>query len=237
MLPRAELPDARLPLPRGPVLVLAAHPGEELVGCGGTLALHAAQGDRVEVVIVFDGAGAGGEALAARRRAECLAGGAHLGLEQYEFWDYPEGREPTPEELFFGARLLAQKLEQFAPRTLYLPWAGELRHDQRVLAHGAQLALEMAGRELLVLGCEVWTPLSATRLVDISAVAERKRAALREHRSLPGQRDLEHVALGLSAQRSAFLPAPARYAEAFAPFEVPALALGRARSARPGHAA
>jgi LmbE family N-acetylglucosaminyl deacetylase len=224
MSTRAELPDPAHPLPSGPVLVLAAHPGDELVGCGGTLALHAAQGDRVQVVIVFDGAGSapggaqGREALAQRRRSECLAAGRHLGLEHYEFWDYPEGREPTPEELFFGARLLARKFAELEPRTLYLPWEGERGHDQRVLAQGTQLALEMAGRELLVLGCELWTPLPATRLVDISSVSERKRAALREHRALPGQRDLAQAALGLSAQRSAWLPAPARYAEAFVPF-------------------
>ena len=223
MPPRAEPSDPRHELPSGPVLVLAAHPGDELVGCGGTLALHAAQGDRVQVVIVFDGAGsargaAAREALAQRRREECLAAGKHLGLERYEFWDYPEGQEPTPEELFFGARLLAQKLAELEPRTLYLPWQGEQGHDQRVLAQGTQLALEMAGRELLVLGCEVATPLPATRLVDISSVSERKRAALRELRALPGQSDLSRVALGLSAQRSAWLPAPARYAEAFVPF-------------------
>ena len=241
MLPLPLLPDAHLPLPRGPVLVLAAHPGDELVGCGGTLALHVAQGDSVHVVIAFDGAGAAGrgarESLAARRRAECLAGGAHLGLFEYEFWDYPEGREPTPEELFFGARMLCGRLGELSPRTLYLPWAGELRHDQRVLAQGAQLALEMAACKLAVFGCEVWTPLPATRVVDISGVWEQKRAALREHRSLPGQRDLAHVALGNSAQRSAWLPTPALYAEAFAPFDAPAEQRGRVRLQRPGHAA
>lgn len=239
--PRPDQPSSDLPLPPGPVLLLAAHPGDELVGCGGTLALHERQGDCVQVVVVFDGAGAAGrgaaqrELLAARRRSECLAGGRHLALERYEFWDYPEGREPTPDELFFGARLLAGRLSEFAPRTLYVPWDGEERHDQRVLAQAVRLALEMAGSPLLVLGYEVWTPLRATRVVDISSVWEAKHSALREHRSLPGHRDLAHLALGLSAQRSSALPAHALYAEAFAPFgEVVELAGARRR---PGHAA
>jgi N-acetylglucosamine malate deacetylase 1 len=218
MSARPSPPRSDLPLPSGPVLVLAAHPGDELVGCGGTLALHAARGERVHVVIVFDGAGAGGaaaqrESLAARRRAECLAGGRHLGLESYEFWDYPEGREPTPDELFFGARLLAGRITELEPRTLYVPWEGEQRHDQRVLAQGTQLALEMAERSPTVLGYEVWTALGAMQLVDITSVRAAKQAALREHRSLPGPRDL------------------ARSAEAFAPFA------GNALPLRPGHAA
>jgi LmbE family N-acetylglucosaminyl deacetylase len=241
MPPLSELPETDLPLPRGPVLVLAAHPGDELVGCGGTLALHAARGERVQVVIAFDGAGparrGARESLAARRRTECLAAARHLGLEHYEFWDYPEGREPTPEELFFGARLLAGRLAELAPRTLYVPWAGELGHEQRLLARGTQLALEMGECAPELVGYEVWTPLAARRVVDISDVSEQKRAALAEHRSQPGQRDLVHLGLGLSAQRSRWLPAGARYGEAFAPWVAGAREPLRARRARPGAAA
>ena len=41
--------------PRERVLVLAPHPDDEVLGCGGTILLHAAQGDAVHVVIAFDG--------------------------------------------------------------------------------------------------------------------------------------------------------------------------------------
>lgn len=37
------------------VLVLAAHPDDELLGCGGTIALHAARGDTVTAVIACEG--------------------------------------------------------------------------------------------------------------------------------------------------------------------------------------
>src|SRR5438105_5298287 len=49
------------PLPWGPavskrrVLVIAAHPDDELLGCGGTVALHTKGGDRVTSVIVCEG--------------------------------------------------------------------------------------------------------------------------------------------------------------------------------------
>jgi len=39
------------------VLCVAPHPDDEVIGCGGALALHAARGDRVRVVVVSDGAG------------------------------------------------------------------------------------------------------------------------------------------------------------------------------------
>lgn len=37
------------------VLVVSAHPGDTVIGCGGALALHAARGDSVKVLVVGDG--------------------------------------------------------------------------------------------------------------------------------------------------------------------------------------
>jgi LmbE family N-acetylglucosaminyl deacetylase len=216
--PRAALvPDS------GRVLVFAAHPGDELVGLGGTLALHAEQEDPVHVIVAFDGRTrdprglhAGAE-LAERRRAEALAGGARIGLTDFEFWDYPEGREPTPDELFFAARLFAERIRELQPRTLYAPWIGEGEQDQRTLARAALLALEMAERELAAWGYELCTPLAAARVIDITPVWERKRAAIEAHSSRLIHGDLAHRTLGLNAQRSTWLGPGARYGEAFSP--------------------
>ena len=38
------------------VLVVAAHPDDEVLGCGGTIARHAEAGDQVQVLIVAEGA-------------------------------------------------------------------------------------------------------------------------------------------------------------------------------------
>ena len=42
-------------MPHKRVLVIAAHPDDELLGCGGTVALHTANGDEVTSVIVCEG--------------------------------------------------------------------------------------------------------------------------------------------------------------------------------------
>ena len=38
------------------VLIVAAHPDDEALGCGGTIACHADAGDHVQVLIVAEGA-------------------------------------------------------------------------------------------------------------------------------------------------------------------------------------
>src|SRR5712671_3328111 len=81
--PASDSKPKRL-LPRGKamskrrVLVIAAHPDDELLGCGGTVALHTQRGDAVVSVIACEGEslrygpGGVGQADHMRRAAETL---------------------------------------------------------------------------------------------------------------------------------------------------------------------
>ena len=43
------------------VLIVAAHPDDEVLGCGGTIARHVAEGDDVNILIVAEGATSRGD--------------------------------------------------------------------------------------------------------------------------------------------------------------------------------
>jgi len=225
---RAPLPETLSRPPRGRVLFFAPHADDDVIGCGGTLAMHVAQGDPVRVVIAFDGRRGDPEerhdprAYVARRRAEALRAGGLLGLSDYVFWGYPEGHEPSPAELLDAARRVAAAVREFAPETVYAPWVGENHVDHHVLARGVRLGLALARHAGEAWGYEVWTPLVPTRIVDVSEVHARKRAALCEHVS-----QLEEIegflekALAISAQRAMYLAPEARHGEAFRPLGAP----------------
>jgi LmbE family N-acetylglucosaminyl deacetylase len=224
---RAPLPRALARPPRGRVLLLAPHADDDVLGAGGTCALHAEQGDPVHVIVAYDGLEGDPERrferaeLAARRQREARAGGAHLGLRDYEFLQYPEGHLPAPHQLLEAARGLAERVRALAPDTVYAPWAGEHHLDHHVLARAARLALALAGFRGAAWGYEVWTPLVPTVVVDVTPVHARKVAALKEHASQLAYLDLLHRALGLGAQRAMYLSKEARYGEAFAPLGEP----------------
>ena len=61
------------PPPGGPsgrcVLIVAAHPDDEILGCGGIAARHAAAGDRVAALILAEGATARQRAHDIKREA------------------------------------------------------------------------------------------------------------------------------------------------------------------------
>lgn len=89
-----------------------AHPDDEAIACGGTMARAAAEGHRVVLVVatrgehgeVEDGFLAPGETLAERRTAETLAAASVLGAAQVEFLGYRDsGMMGTPENAAPGS--------------------------------------------------------------------------------------------------------------------------------------
>jgi len=225
----------RAPLPRvvsrpasGGVLLFAPHADDDIIGPGGTAHHHVQQGDEVHVVVVYDGVAGDPEGrfdeaeLRLVRQREARAGGRHLGLSDYEFWDYPEGHDPGREEFGAAVERVASCVREHAPATVYAPWVGEHHIDHHVLARVVRAALKRAQFDGQAWGYEVWTPLVPTLIVDITEVYELKVAALKEHATQLEYTDHVHKALGMQAQRSLYLPGPARWGEAFAPLGAPA---------------
>lgn len=184
------------------VLVLAPHPDDESLAAGGTIALLSDAGGQVTLVAVTDGeaslsAGVPAAELAARRRAELRAAGQVLGVAEVRFLGHPDtGLHLARAEL---AADLGALLAELRPQLVLLPWAGDDPGDHAAL----NLALADAGVPpgAAVWGGEVWTPVPANRLVDISAAVPRKQAALDAHRTAAGAFDLGAV-LGLNRYRS-----------------------------------
>lgn len=121
---------------RGPVLALAAHPDDEVIGAGGMLAWHAEQGHPVTVVHMTDGAKGDPSNvdcdIRATRRREGKEALARLGLGAPVHWDLPDG--DLPEHLPAVTARLEQLFASVRPQTLYSFWFGEAHRDHRAVA-------------------------------------------------------------------------------------------------------
>lgn len=220
--PERLVPEPRLPVilaapPRATVLVAAPHPDDEACGLGGTLALHARQGDRVFVEFLTSGATGDPEHryadIAAVRRREAEAAAALLGLTELRFWNLPDNHRASFRDIEAAAARLAARATEVGATLLYHPWPGESHSDHRATALAARRALELckaAGR-----GYEVWSPLPARFILDITPVLDLKRRAIAAHASQVGYTDYLHHTLGLNAHRGLYLPRGGGYAEAF----------------------
>jgi LmbE family N-acetylglucosaminyl deacetylase len=119
-----------------PVLVLAAHPDDEVIGAGGMLAWHARQGHAVAVVHMTDGAKGDPQQrehdIRAVRRAEGQEALRRLAITDLQHWDLPDGE--LPERLAEVSDRLRALFAKVAPRTLYSFWFGEAHRDHRAVA-------------------------------------------------------------------------------------------------------
>ena len=172
------------------VLVFAPHADDEVFGCGGLLAFHASRGDAVRVVVVTDGAGgdpAGLEAdIAKTRQRESRAAGAELGVLDYRFLGFPDGR-------LAGAHLLVEalvaELEEFAPGLVLGPSLQEMHPDHRALAGAVLAAAARFGRTRLFL-YGINAQVQANLLFDITTQAAKKRRAVERFESQLAYQDL-----------------------------------------------
>jgi N-acetylglucosamine malate deacetylase 1 len=200
------------------ILVVAPHPDDETIGCGGTLCLHTARGDRV--VVVFLTSGELGLKHLAREKAwqiresEANRAARSLGITDLEFLRLPDWM--VGEHVPKGARLLSPILRREAPQMIYLPHPGEWHPDHQAASPLVRAALKRSRIARPALRAyEVWTPLREyDHLENISQVMARKLRALRAHRSQLDEFDYERAIRGLNQYRGA-LAGKYRYAEVF----------------------
>jgi LmbE family N-acetylglucosaminyl deacetylase len=194
--------------PRGRVLAFAPHPDDEIAGPGGCLALHQRQGDAVRVIVASTGAAGDPEqrfdpaTYAARRQAESRAGLAALSIADAIYWGLPDNCVLSAADFELGRQLAAAAIAEFNPDLVYLPWEHEGHPDHHNLHLIVTAALANVGFRGWVLGYEVWNAMIPDVVVDITAVAEAKRQAIRAHQSQTAYVDFEHTLLGLNAYRS-----------------------------------
>jgi LmbE family N-acetylglucosaminyl deacetylase len=211
------------------VLVLAPHMDDETIGCGGTLALHAAHKASITVIFLTDGRNGGGGIgalsgaarlqkqveLAAIRKVEARAALKELGVEDMRCLDLCDGQ--LSQNVAAAAGSLRTILAQLKPQIVYLPMFVEEHPDHRAANSVLAAAIDgEQGEEFQCAGYEVWTPLFPNCIVNIDATMAAKSKALQHYHSQLQDGDYLHASIGLNAYRSiALLGGRGSYAEAF----------------------
>ena len=196
------------------IAVVVAHPDDEVLAFGGSIARHVAIGDTVRILIMASGLaarGAADEASLAELRTQANAAAAVLGAEPPEFANFPDNRMDTVALLD-----VVQRVEDFfevcPPSLILTHHGGDLNVDHRIVAQAALTAARpLPGRKSVRLyagealsSSEYAAPTDRfvpNTYVDIEASLETKKKALAcyigEVRDWPHPRSLsavEHLA-------------------------------------------
>ena len=123
------------------VLVICAHPDDETLGLGGTLALHSINKESVNVLIFADGESARNKSMKKieMREAQAKKACKILGIKKVEFLRYEDQKLDTI-PLIEISKKIETKIQQFKPDILYTHFGSDVNQDHRKLFEATLIA-------------------------------------------------------------------------------------------------
>lgn len=210
------------------VLVVAPHPDDDVIGCGGSIIRHTRKGHTVTAVYMTSGE-AGSlvhpkEELRPIREAESREAASLMGFDDLIFLRNADGCLSSDAE---NVTCLTRIIRTKRPEILYIPHAGEGCRDHRITYEICVEAVKRARGPWFqecpgepwsverVLCYEVWTPLAEVSYAEeISDCIDLKLEALRCHRSQLASIPYDEAVRGLNRYRGA-MTGRGNYCECF----------------------
>lgn len=130
------------------VLVIAAHPDDEVIGVGGTMAKHMAVGDSVKVVIMAEGITSRDserDRSARSRDLRDLATAAseanqRLGVDDVQLLSFPDNRMDSV-DLLEITKVIEGLIQSYNPSIVYTHHVSDVNIDHRQIHHAVITAL------------------------------------------------------------------------------------------------
>jgi len=214
----SDLPLCQLPSPLDlsaarRVLVFSPHPDDETLGCGGTLALLAPHCE-VRVVLVTDGGGGGAlpPEIGEMRRTEWLDSMDSLGVSNVGFMNAPDGGVFPSKH---WQQMIDDEVNDFQPNWVISPSMLDYHRDHMSIAQMVYLSCQKQFCVQQILTYEIWSPIWATHVVDITDVISVKREALLLQKTSMQYGNYLQAVEGLNFYRGLYLGRTGAAAEAF----------------------
>jgi LmbE family N-acetylglucosaminyl deacetylase len=200
------------------VLVLAPHPDDETIGCGGSLCLHRKAKDPVKIIFLTNGAKGDltgkreKETIVAMRKREAIEACEEMGVTDLEFWGFEDrGLAEADGVLAY----IIDLLKTFRPGVVYSPSLWEFHPDHRAASFLLCKAASRCAFDFDILFYEVGQPLRPNCLVDITPVLDTKLRATQAYRSQLEIKPYGEIISALNRFRSLTLSSSVTHAEAF----------------------
>ena len=127
------------------VLVVAPHPDDEVLGVGGTVLRHLAEGDAVHILVCTRGEDCRfGPDQVQRVQTEARQVHSFLGVTGSHFLDLPAARLDTVPGTDINAALGAV-FQTVKADTIYVPHAGDLHRDHQLIFQAAMVCSRPSG--------------------------------------------------------------------------------------------
>ena len=184
------------------ILVVAAHPDDEILGCGGTMAVHSRTGDEVYVLILGEGVTSRDEKRDKEKRGKEInnlrmnieAANRIVGTRKSFVFDFPDNRFDSV-SLLDIIKVVEKVKNEVRPDIIYTHHQGDLNIDHQIAYRAVLTACRPLKGETItdiysfevpsstewnVGFCSTFVP---NYFVDISGSLEIKKKAVRAYKS------------------------------------------------------
>lgn len=122
------------------ILVIAAHPDDEAIGCGGTIAKHTKMGNEVHLCIVTKGYTPDwSEEYLKNRQKEIRKASEVLGIKRTYRLGFPTVKLDTVSQKELNDSIL-KVVNEVKPEVVYIPHRGDLNKDHRLVFDASLVA-------------------------------------------------------------------------------------------------
>jgi len=193
------------------VLIIAAHPDDEVLGCGGTIVKHVLGGDHVSIVFMTNGESSRDNILLdniTSRSKDCKEAIEVLGIKSVMNFDFPDNMmDQVP--LLEVTKSIESAIDRFKPSVVYTHFSEDLNVDHRITHQAVMTACRPQSWSPVksifcfeVLSATEWnshtkSKFNPNKFVDVSDVWPTKLLALekysKEMRVFPHSRSIETV--------------------------------------------
>ena len=136
----------------GKTMVVAAHPDDEVLGCGGLIAKLVNQGEQVRVVFIAEGSSCRYNTLTEEAQKEInfrkkcgIEAMKSLGVNDYCFYNLPCGRLDS-EPLIEIAKTIEKEILDYEPTTVLTHSRNDVHNDHKVIFRATVQATRPVGK-------------------------------------------------------------------------------------------
>lgn len=123
------------------ILVIAPHPDDEVLGCGGTIKKHTTTGDEVSLCVVTKAYTPDWtEEFIENRQKEIEASNKVLGIKKLYNLDFPTVKLDGVLQKNLNDSI-AKVVKEMAPDTVFIPFAGDINKDHKLVSEASLVAL------------------------------------------------------------------------------------------------
>ena len=185
------------------ILVIAAHPDDEVLGMGATIKKLTKKNNKIHLCVVSEGASAQYEdkKMITVRKEACINSGKMLGISSFDFLEFPDMRLDSISHLDIN-NALEKIVKKYGPEVVYTVPYNDLNKDHQKVYESTMVVtrpLSSSVRHLLAyeLPGFVMTPFKPTTYEEISKELQYKINAFKiyktELKKFPHPRSLKSI--------------------------------------------